>query len=319
MNYELIIYHENKAYIPSVLDGVKWETERKGVHGKLSFTMVIDNKIIFTEGDKVTFKLDDKNIFLGFIFKLKNSKDNTIDVTAYDQLRYLKNKDTYLIENQTANEVIEMLANDFQLKCGNLENTKFKIEYKIEDNQTLFDIIQNALDLTLYNTGNLYIFYDDFGKLTLKGLSSMKLNVMIDEDATEDYDYNTSIDDNVYNQVKLAYANKDEKVREIYIEKDSNNIKQWGLLQYFENVTEKSNAINKAQNLLKLYNQKAKTLSLKNVCGHPDIRAGSLIMVSLTIRNEKINNYMLVEKCNHTFDENHHTMDLALIGGNFNG
>lgn len=316
MNYELLITHDNKIYIPSVIGSVIWETQRKGIQGKLSFKMMIDN-INFEEGDLVQFKADKENVFFGFIFSMKNDKDDIIDVICYDQLRYLKNKDTYKIENQTADEVIKMIANDFNLKYGNLDNTNFKIEYKIEDNQTLFDIIQNALDLTLANTNNLYIFYDDFGKLTLKHIKNMKTNVLIDGDSVEDYSLTTSIDNNVYNQIKLAYSNEDEQVREIYIEKDSNNIKKWGLLQYFENVTEKTNVINKVQNLLKLYNQKAKSLSLKNVCGSTKIRAGSLVAISLTVRNEKINTYMLVESCKHDFSENNHTMDLTLKGGNF--
>lgn len=315
MNYQLVITHENKSYIPSVLEGVVWETERKGIQGKLSFKIVLDEKIIFTEGDCVTLKVDKANVFSGFIFSISNDKDNIASITAYDQLRYLKNKDTYKIENQTASEVIKLLANDFNLKCGDIEDTSFKIKRKIEDNQTLFDIIQNALDLTLANTGNLYIFYDDFGKLTLKSLSNMKTNILIDDECLENYDYNTSIDNNTYNQIKLSYANEESQKREIFIEKDSNNIKQWGLLQYFEDIKENANAINKAKNLLKLYNQKSKSLTLKNVCGNTNIRAGSLIMTSLKIRNEKFNTYMLVEKCTHTFNENNHTMDLTLEGG----
>lgn len=316
MNYELLITHDNKIYIPSVIDSVIWETQRKGIQGKLSFKMMFDN-INFEEGDLVQFKVNKKNVFSGFIFSMKNDKDDVIDVICYDQLRYLKNKDTYKIENQTANEVITMIANDFNLKCGALENTQFKIEYKIEDNQTLFDIIQNALDLTLTNTNNLYVFYDDFGNLTLKHIQNMKTNILIDGDSIQDYSFSTSIDNNVYNQIKLAYSNKDEQVREIYIEKDSNNIKKWGLLQYFENINEKSNAANKVQSLLKLYNQKSKSLSLKNVCGSTEIRAGSLVAISLTVRNEKLHNYMLVESCKHEFSENNHTMDLTVKGGNY--
>ena len=174
MNYELIITHNNKSYIPSVLSEVTWETERKGTPGKLTFKMVLD-KIDFVEGDTVQFKVNKKNLFLGYIFSMKNDKDNIVDVICYDQLRYLKNKDTYKVENQTSTELIKKIAGDFNLICGNLTDTKFKIEYKIEDNQTLFDIIQNSLDLTLTNTNDLYVFYDDFGKLALKHIKDIVL------------------------------------------------------------------------------------------------------------------------------------------------
>ena len=76
MKYTLIITHKNIPYMPCVLDGVKWETERKGTQGKLSFSILLDEKIVFEEGDKVLFKVGEKAVFSGFIFSLKNSKEN---------------------------------------------------------------------------------------------------------------------------------------------------------------------------------------------------------------------------------------------------
>lgn len=319
MSYKLIIAHGSNVYQPSIVDDIVWETERKGTPGKLTFKIIGNDKIQFTEGDSVSFKLgkNDTPIFYGFIFSIKRDKEQILSITAYDQLRYLKNKDTVQIKNMTATETIEMLAKDFQLQTGKLTNTKFKIESKLEDNQTLFDIIQNALDLTLHNTKELYVLYDDFGKITLKNISEMKLNVALDETSAENFDYETSIDQNTYNQIKLVYNNETEGKREIYLAKDGSNINQWGVLQYFETLNEKGNAKNKADTLLKLYNQKTKNFTLKNVFGHTDVRAGSLIGVSLNLGDEKINNYMLVESCKHTFSENLHTMDLVLKGDGF--
>lgn len=88
-------------------------------------------------------------------------------------LRYLKNKDTYVYKNKTAGEVIQMICADFQMQTGSIEDTGFKIASMVEDNQTLFDIIQNALDATMKNQKYMYVMYDDFGKVTLKGLDNM--------------------------------------------------------------------------------------------------------------------------------------------------
>ena len=63
-----------------------------------------------------------------------------------------------------------MLANDFLLNIGMLETTGYLIASRVESNKTLFDIVQNALDLTTQNRGEIYVLYDDFGKLCLKSL-----------------------------------------------------------------------------------------------------------------------------------------------------
>jgi hypothetical protein len=113
--FELIIQNGDKLYQPSVLDGVKWDLERKGQPGKLTFSIVNDGIGNFQEGNPIRFKVNNVKVFYGFIFKKERNKENIINVTAYDQLRYFKNKDTYIYKNKTANELIQMVANDFNL------------------------------------------------------------------------------------------------------------------------------------------------------------------------------------------------------------
>lgn len=317
MAYELIITHDNIMYEPAVVDDVQWETERKGVQGKLVFKVIKDEVLQFTEGDPVRFKVDGANVFFGFIFKRSRDKDGIITVTAYDQLRYLKNKDTYTYSNKTASDVVRMIAEDFNLQCGTLDDTAYKIESRVEDNQTLFDIIQNALDLTLTNKKELYVLYDDFGKITLKNLKNMKLNILIDESTGENFDYLTSIDGETYNKIKLVREDKDSGKRQIYIAQDSSNMNQWGVLQYFETIDEKVNGKAKADALLSLYNQKTRNLSIKGAFGDVRVRGGSLVAVSLALDDITVNSFLLVEKVSHTFRESEHFMDLTLRGGAF--
>jgi hypothetical protein len=76
----------------------------------------------------LTVDIDVKiKVFYGFVFKMKRSKDQMIQVTAYDQMRYLKNKDTKIFENITASGIIKTLADDFQLKTDDIEDTEFKL------------------------------------------------------------------------------------------------------------------------------------------------------------------------------------------------
>lgn len=317
MYYELLIQHGSKVYQPIITGEIQWQTERKGKAGSLTFKVVKDSTINFTEGDAVRLKADGKNVFYGFVFQKKRDKEGIITVTAYDQLRYLKNKDTYVYSNKTASEVVQMLAKDFNLQCGTLEDTKFKIESRVEDNQTLFDIIQNALDLTLQNKKEMYVLYDDFGKLTLKNIGNMKVGILIDEDTGENFDYSSSIDGETYNKIKLVYENEESGKREIYIAQDSSHINQWGVLQYFETIDEKTNGKSKADALLSLYNQKTRKLTIKGAFGDVRVKAGTLVAVSLNLGDIVANSFLLVEQAKHSFSESFYTMDLTLRGGEF--
>ena len=144
MTYELIIQHNGTVMFPAVVEDVTIEWERQGQPGKLSFEVVKTDGLSFQEGDPCRFSVDGSPIFYGFVFEKsrKGSNPKVIKVTAYDQLYYLKNKDTYVYTDKTATEVIQMVADDFQLNLGSLEGTGHKIASRVEDNQTLFDIIQ---------------------------------------------------------------------------------------------------------------------------------------------------------------------------------
>lgn len=317
MNIELLIQHNEDSYFPLVEDGVVWSTERKGVPGTLTFKVQKDSILNFEEGDAVRLRVDNKDVFLGFVFSKKRDKNHNIQVTAYDQLRYLKNKDTYVYENKTAGELVQKIAADFHLQTGEIEDTGYVIASRVEDNSTLFDMIQNALDLTLHNRGKLYVLYDDFGKIALKSLDSMKVDVLIDAETGENFDYTSSIDSNTYNKVKLTYENEDAGTRDVYIAQHGENMNRWGVLQYFDTLKEGENGKAKADALLKLYNAKTRNLSIKNAFGSLKVRAGSLIPVFLNVGDVIVQNYMLVEKCKHEIKQDQHFMTLTLRGGEF--
>lgn len=313
----LTIQNKSELYAPIVGGGVTWETARKGVPGRLEFSVVKDNVISFQEGNIVHMQVDDKNVFYGYVFTKKRNKDGTIKVTAYDQLRYLKNKDTYNYANLTAGGLVKKIAEDFFLKTGAIENTVYVIKRRLEDNKTLFDMIQTALDLTLQNTKKLYVLYDDFGKLTLRDTESLKLPLLIDKYVAEDFDYTSSIDGETYNKIKLSYNNEKTNTRDIYLVEDTNRMEAWGVLQYYETINEKTNGKAKADALLSLYNHKTRNLSVSGVAGDIRVRGGSIITVDLELGDINLKSPMLVESVRHTFNSNRHTMDLTLRGGEF--
>lgn len=292
MSCELLIQHGANAMLPPVVEDVTIEWERQGQPGKMTFEVVKTDGLSFQEGDPCRFSVDGTPIFYGFVFEKsrKGSNPAVIQVTAYDQLYYLKNKDTYVYENKTARDLIKMIAEDFKLNIGDIESTGHTIASRVEDNQTLFDIIQNALDATLKATGKMFVLYDDVGKLTLKSIGNMKLGVLIDEDTGK---------------------------REVYIAQDSSHINQWGVLQYYEKLDSNGNAKAMADALLDLYNTKTRTLRLKDVLGDIRVRAGTLLVVMLGLGDINVSNYLMVEQCKHTFKDGMHLMELKMRGGTF--
>lgn len=321
MYVELLIGNESgtQVYLPAVQEGIEWSTERKNTPGKLTFKVLKDDILDFSEGSPVRVKVDGDNVFFGFVFKQRRSKENIITVTAYDQLRYLKNKDTKVYEGKTADQFVKMIAEDYILNVGILDNTGYVIPWRVEQDVSLFEMIANALDLTLTNTGEMYVLYDDFGKLTLKSLSSMYVGVpgaylMIDEETGQNFDYTSSIDDGTYNKVVLKNSGTEKDFK---VAHDLENIARWGTLTYTDTYQDGENGQAKAEVLLKLYNKKTRNLRITNALGDNRVRAGSMVVVNLDLGDIKVKNWMLVEKCKHIYKESEHWMDLTLRGGEF--
>ena len=318
--YTLFIHtKENKCFLPAVFDGISWETQRKGQPGKLTFSCIQDEALKIDEGAIVQFKKGKNKIFQGVIFSRKLDKDNKVSIIAYDQLRYLKNKKVYSAVNKTATAIIKELADDFQLKFGDLVDTKYVIPKFRAGDQTLFDLMQTALDITTESTKELYVLYDDYGKLTIKNIKDLLVNILIDGETAENYNYESSIDKDTYNQIKLFYDNKDTGKRDVWLAKDSKHIKTWGLLEKAISINPKKseNPQEKAMTMLKKYNKATRTLNIKNAFGDIRVRAGSSLWFNLKIDGQDIKQRLLVESVKHTFDKDVHTMDLKLRGGMF--
>ena len=315
MTCDLFIQHGTEILVPPIVDGAVIEWQRKGQPGKLTFECIKTDGLIFLEGDACRFSVNGVPIFYGFVFEKSRSgsNDKRIKVTAYDQLYYLNNKDYFQYENKTAAEVIRMLAEDFGLRLGSLENTGYKIVSRTEDGKSLFDIIQNALDETLKATSQLYVLYDKAGKLTLSNVDNMKVGSLISEDTAGDYAYKSSIANDTYNKIRLFR----DGTSPVTV-KNNESIKQWGVLQYVEKVDDSSVNLNSmATSLLNLYNAKTRTLDIKNVLGDAEVRAGTLLPVVLGLGDINLSNYMLVDGVKHSFKDGRHLMDLKLRGGTF--
>ena len=149
VRYELIVMHDKKdMYLIDPQDGVTLDRSPDLAPAKLSFRVFKDKVLNIEEGDLVNFKVNGKLVFVGYIFEKKRSKDNFIEVTAYDQCKYLKSEGYYVFDGKkTASELIKALAEDLAIKVGDITPTTYKIGY-IYDGKTYQDIILDMLKQT---------------------------------------------------------------------------------------------------------------------------------------------------------------------------
>ena len=295
----------------SVIDKIQIKSFYENQPTKLQLTMLLDDKINFEQGDSIHLQTDENKIFFGYIFTKKIIDNQKISITAYDGIRYFVARDTYIYKNKTASQVLKMICADFSLPTGTIEETGYIIPYRIEENQTILDIIYTALDLTKSFNNKRYILYDDFGKISLKSYDSMKLDVLIDcDNDIISYNNTASIDKDVYNSVKVSVKNNKTKVISTYLEEDTTNKKNWGVLRKFERLPNDFNSVqakNYAKNLLNQYNKIDEKIEI--VCfGNEKIRAGNII--DLLIKNTP--KKAIVKQCNHIIKNNEHIMSLVL-------
>ena len=313
----IITSPKGEIIYPPGAEGVQLSSSRRGSPAVLKFTVLKDQTMAdlggFAEGALVQLFADGKPLFQGYIFSKRRDKEGAIECTAYDQIRYLKNKDVLRYKNMPASEVVKLIAADNNLQIGEIEPTGYTIPWRSEFNVTLLDMIETALDLELTNKGQMFVLYDDCGRLTLKNIAQMRVDLLINAEAAENFDYTSSIDEQTYNQIKLVNEEQQKK----YEVGDSEHIKLWGKLQYFDTLKEGENGQAKAEALLKLYNSKTRKLKINQALGDVRVRAGCLIGVALDLGDIIANTLMLVEKVTHTFKESEHLMDLTLRGGEF--
>lgn len=299
--------------ISELITDATWKTSRIGKPGSFDFTMLQDSNYMINNGDIVEVKYDDKPLFYGYVFSIGRSQEETLKIKAYDQIRYLTATDTYVFKNKTAAAIVKQIANDFGLKWGHIVDTKYAIPSMVEDGQKLIDIIDKAFALTTINTGSIYVFYDDYGKLAVQNIKDMQLDIVIgDESLMTGFSFEKSIDSDTYNKVKLVRDNKKTKGRDVHVAQNSENIAKWGLLQYYKKVDEKMNDAQIRQlldQLIKLKNRETKSLKI-DALGDPSVRAGCYIHVE--IEELAISQLYLVNECTHKFSGDEYTLQIEL-------
>lgn len=320
MKTELLIANKSSGKIWEVSNSTQsatWTTNRTGSPGTFKFTVNKAGDLSYTEGDIVRFSVDGQLMFYGWVFTKSKNRWGEIETTCYDRLRYLKASASYAFYGQKSGDIIKQIAEDFQLDVSSLADTGYAIPSLIEQEQTCLDIIDGAIQQTLLNTGDIYVFYDDGNGLALRRPEDMISNVMIGEKSLlTDYTYKTDIDSETYNSVKLARPNEETGRADVVIAEDSDHIGQWGLLQLYQTVDGDVNDAQmkaQAEASLTYYNRRMRTLKFSSL-GVPGLRAGQMIYMRVPgLGDLNLDQYVLLEKVEHTWQNDTHTMEIETM------
>lgn len=318
MKTELLIEEKRTGRIWEISNCVQtcsWSTERTGTPGKFTFTVNANGGLSFGEGDPVRYSVDGQLQFYGWVFTKQKDRYGVIDVTCYDRLRYLKANASYAFYDQSAGDMIRQIAADLQVDVGSVADTGYALPSFIKEDCSCLDIISEAVQQTLLNTGDIYVFYDDGNGLALQRPEDMISNVMIGEKSyLLDYTYKTDIDEQTYNAIKLSRPNEETGRADVVLVEDSANIGQWGLLQLYQKVDESLNTAQmqaQAQATLEYYNRRMRTIQVSSL-GVLGLRAGQMVLMKVPgLGDIDLNQYVLLDKVTHTWENEKHTMDFT--------
>ncbi|MDF2487081.1 MAG: hypothetical protein K0R46_3249 [Herbinix sp.] len=309
---QFLVKVDGKVYeISQLVSKVSFKDSFNDGCSKLEFSY-INRDLNITNGSVISFQYDSVNIFYGYVFKVSRDKGNEISVTAYDQLRYCKAKDTIVVLNDSVTTLTKRMCNYFHLKKGTFADTKYILKTDVKDDNTWLDIIYSGIGDTLTNKGEWYMLRDEFGSICIRNLADLHLNLILgDNSLVYDYSYDKSIDDGFYNQIKIRLKGDNSTKDPFIVKNDIEAVSKYGLLQYYETVdnTNASQAKSKAETLLKLYNREVETLSL-TCLGDTRIRAGASFFGR--IEDIEYSQRLIVRSVSHDFIPIH-TMEVEAM------
>lgn len=307
----------DNADVSAVATNIKYQSNWNNGASTFTFEYPTVKGKLFANGSTVIFTYNGANIFYGFLFKTQISKQ-TYKCTAYDQLRYLKAKNSLMRQIEPLDSFLNVVAGTIgdRIRIGQIDSTEIPLGKYLFDNKTYLDMLYQSIQDNLVANSYYYTLRDNFGALDLRDTLDLRLPLIIgDNSLATDFDYSLSIDDDTYNYVKVAADNKDAGVREVYIAEDSSNIGKWGKLMLYEKVDSAMNAAQiteRANMLLALKNKETETLKVDSI---GDVRVFGGSGVKIEISQANLNMWAIVDSVTHKFERSQHTMTMNLVFG----
>lgn len=286
---------------------------------KLTATIVRDH-ITPEMFDSVALVVDDfHQQFYGWIQET-NKHGKTCEIICYDQLFFFNSEKRSLIyENMTATQLLEKLC--VESGAGMLDpspfmDTGYSIPYRIEDNVSLLQMVQTALDITETYTGVKWYLWDDYGAMMLTNADWLagETTVVCSLGYLEDYNYKENTDGffNDITIVKPIKASDDDNSATIRTLTASTISREGKFSEKFE-IGEEENIDHVANQILKNHGDYNRELTISSCQGDITVRGGTPVPVDFYSRDrmEYIRGWFTCQSVTHHIST-HHTMDLTL-------
>lgn len=321
--------------IGDICEQIKINWVLEGNAGSMDISCVRDKEINLVEGDVVSLRVNGVNFFYGWIFKKEMSAYDSVNYKVYDIKRYLAYKDVDVTGNETINEFFERICKMANIPYKVVHTSDYILPGKIQDGESYNTMLQFAIDHTFIATGQRFCVRPNGKVLELIDTTQQLTDIIIgDESLLTDFKYSTDIE-NTYTAFKVQreVASDSEKkkesdknnvqkvlLRKTLVAQNAENIKKWGVLQYYEKKDSKWTDVQLAQYLQLLQNAKGKqTKTLKLEClGDIDCIPGNMITVLISdLEEEKVaqGTYCLITSATHTISHNDHEMSLEVEVG----
>lgn len=309
MAYKLIVNNKEIEHV----SGLEWSDNLEDCANIFNFSS--DER--FEAGSQFAFFDGKELVIQGVITQIKQQKAGLYTYTGYDFGFYL-NKNSIVKQFRTPVNIadaFEILCREYAIPYEKMPqiNATVKDIYK---NRVLASVFKELLEIANAKIGKKYYFTCVKGKFELKQYEYREDCVF----KLSDYYYTSSFNtlnnpditismEDLKNQVMVV--NSGDKLVKKHIEKDLNNIKQYGLLQGVEviDADKNNNLMRLALNKLSELNRLKTTISL-SMLGDYRLRKGTII----PIKNKELGldgNY-LIKSSVHTIDSNKENINVVL-------
>lgn len=279
----------------------------------LTAAVVKCGELSFDEGARVCLLVDGAEIFSGRVFTKRRVRPQVIEIVAYDEMRYLQNRDCCVFAGVSLPAMIKQIAAGLNLSVGDLAAVDWRLKARAYDNRRYIDMVQGALDEVLAAKGLHYTLLAEGGKLCLRASRAMQVGICLEPASFAGYEYRTTIDEGYANRVKLIYEDKRKAARRQFVAEDKAAMERCGVLQYVHKsaaASEETYAAAKAK--LAELAVRGERLVVKNAPGDVAVRGGSLVWVKMDLGDRVVDGQALVKSAKHVFKSGVCLMDLEL-------
>lgn len=312
MNIKLLIRDVDVADFIEVLT---WEghSEKPNRTLTINFNNTVDGRnqaFAIANGEVVQCYKDNERMFIGVVFSTDIDDSGNMTVTSYDRNYYmLKSITTRQFKKKKASDIVRLLAKDFNIPIGTIEDTGYVIPKLILRNHSLYDMMVKALVLTYKQTGKKFFFGNVDGKLTLRQhKNNVTPWILAAGSNLTKASYSQSIEE-TKTQVQVA-GGKDKKFT--HTAKSVSSQKLFGVMQHYEEMDEdatKSQVKQRAETLLKEMNVINDQASVSAI-GILDVITGCGVYVREPMT--KLAGGYYVTSDSHTFSNGIHEMQLDI-------